>query len=179
MEVSRVELEPLNCIINKAIIMKSRRQISVMVVALLLSFSPLTSAYDQPLAESYESYFEPFKGKATGKAMQQMPIPKFVLEVRSGSDFYLIDIRTPAESSIVGLTLPGTVAIPMNQLFRAENLARIPTDRKVVVTCKAGHRGMAVTTALRHIGFSNVYNLKGGVMALIKHLNPKTAAVKK
>lgn len=154
--------------------MKSSKYI-MLLVALLLPFSPLASAYDQVLAESYQQYFSPFKGKATGKAMYQIPVSSFVQETRSGADFYVIDIRTPAESGMVGFTLPGAVAIPMNELFRDESLAQIPVNKKVVVACKAGHRGMAITTALRHSGFTNVYNLKGGVMALVKYLSPKTA----
>lgn len=159
--------------------MKIVKYITLLMMALLLSFAPLTSAYDQALAESYEHYFSPFKGKATGKAMQQIPVSRFVLETRSGTEFYVIDIRTPAESGIVGFTLPGAVAIPMDQLFTRSNLFQIPHDKKVVIVCKAGHRGMATTTALRHSGFSNVYNLKGGLMALIQYLTPKTAYVEK
>ena len=141
----------------------------------LMAF-PVT-AYDQGLAQSYEQYFMPFKGKATGKAMKQMPVTAFVQAVRSGEKVQVIDIRTPAEAELMGFTVPGTLNISMDQLFKPENLALIPTDRKVVVSCKAGHRGMATTTALRHIGFNNVFNLKGGLMALTKHLTPKTAYV--
>jgi rhodanese-related sulfurtransferase len=45
----------------------------------------------------------------------------------------------------------------------------------VVIICKSGTRATAVGTALRHIGFDNVYILKGGLMALSKYLSPKTA----
>jgi rhodanese-related sulfurtransferase len=63
----------------------------------------------------------------------------------------------------------------MNAVFLPENLERIPQDKTVVVICKSGTRATAVGTALRHIGFDNVYVLKGGLMALSKHLDAKTA----
>ena len=157
--------------------MKKLTVLFISGIALMMAFSLPVIAYDQLLAQSYEHYFAPFKGKATGKAMQQMPVAAFVKAVRSGAAVEVIDIRTPAESALIGFTIPGTMILPMDQIFKPENLARISRDKKVVVSCKAGHRGMAVTTALRHLGFNNVYNLKGGTMALMKHLNPKTACV--
>ena len=73
------------------------------------------------------------------------------------------------------MTAPGTLKIPMAQVFKPENLARIPTDGKVVVVCKAGHRAYVVAFALRHIGFENVYILQGGAISLAKYLSPKNA----
>ena len=63
----------------------------------------------------------------------------------------------------------------MNELFTEANLARIPTDKAVVVLCKSGTRATAAGTALRHIGFENVYVLKGGFKALTGYLGPVEA----
>ncbi len=63
----------------------------------------------------------------------------------------------------------------MDQVFKVKNLAKLPTKGKIVIVCKAGHRSMAVSTALRHIGFDNVYSLKLGLQDLAKYLSPKTA----
>jgi rhodanese-related sulfurtransferase len=46
--------------------------------------------------------------------------------------------------------------IPVSELFTDDNLARIPTDRTVIVICKSGTRATAAGIALRHIGFDNV-----------------------
>ncbi len=151
--------------------------ITFLLAMVMLVTAPVAQSYDEVMAESYRHYFEPFKGKATGKMMTQISSADFVLAARSKSTLHVIDIRTTAESELIGLTVPGSVAVPLHRLFTPEVLKSIPRDRKVVVACKAGHRGMMATTALRHTGFDNVYNLKGGVMALIKHLNPKTAHV--
>ena len=67
------------------------------------------------------------------------------------------------------------MAIPINELFTPANLDLIPTDKTVVVVCKSGTRATAAGTALRHIGFENVYVLKGGFKALVGYMGPKEA----
>ena len=107
-----------------------------------------------------------------------IPTANFVKAVQAGEKMLVIDIRTPAETGMYGLTIPGSVAIPMDQIFKPENLTRIPSDQKVVVVCKAGHRAMAVATALRHSGFKNVYVLKHGISDVAAYLSPKNAYLK-
>ncbi len=132
-------------------------------------------SYDQALAASYAQYFQPFAGKGTPKALQMIPTKAFVQALKKGEEMLVIDIRTPAETGVYGVTLPGSLAIPMNELFKVENLAKIPPDKKVVIVCKAGQRAMAVATGLRHIGFRNVFTLKMGLSDLANFLSPKTA----
>ena len=144
----------------------------------MLFVSPVF-AYDKGLAKSYEQYFTPFNGKATAKALQFIKMPDFVKAVLAGEKMYILDVRTPVESGMYGLTVPGSHAIPMNQVFKPEILARIPTDQKVVVACVAGHRAMAIATALRHVGFKNVYVLMPGTKGLASYLTPGKAYPKK
>lgn len=65
--------------------------------------------------------------------------------------------------------------IPVSELFTRASLAQIPTDKTVVILCLSGTRASATGTALRHIGFENVYILKGGFKALTGYLGPKEA----
>ena len=148
-------------------------KILLFIVMFFLTIST-SWAYDQQLAESYASFFKPFSEKATAKSLQMMKTPDFVKAVKSGQ-LFVLDIRTPGETGVYGITIPGSAVIPMDQLFQADNLARLPTNKKIVVICKAGHRAIAVSTALRHIGFKNVYSLKLGIQDLAKYLSPKTA----
>jgi rhodanese-related sulfurtransferase len=145
--------------------------------ALVFLAIPSTSllAYNQDLAASYETFFEPFAGKATAKNLQMMQVPDFVAAVKNGEKLVVLDTRTPAETGIFVMSTPDTLVIPMNEVFKAENLARIPTEQKLVVVCKAGHRATAVAMALRHIGFEKVFVLKGGAKALVAYLTPKLA----
>ena len=71
--------------------------------------------------------------------------------------------------------LPDNLTISVDQIFKPENLSKIPTDKPIMVICQSGVRATAVGTALRHIGFDNVYILKGGLKALGSYYGPKQA----
>jgi rhodanese-related sulfurtransferase len=147
--------------------------LSAGVAALL--FAPAGLGYDTGLAESFATLFQPVQGAKAGAALHLMKPEKLVARVRAGEPIVALDIRTPAEAGIFGMTLPGSLAIPLSELFTPGNLQRIPTDRPVVVVCKTGTFAAAATTALRGIGFDDVYVLYGGLDALAKYLNPNTA----
>jgi rhodanese-related sulfurtransferase len=104
-----------------------------------------------------------------------IPPDIFLNKVKAKEPLVVLDIRTPAETGIYSVTLPGSLVIPVNELFTEANLSLIPTDKTVVVVCLSGTRASAAGTALRHIGFENVYILKGGFKALTGYLGPKEA----
>lgn len=132
-------------------------------------------SYDAAMAESYAELFAPVKGAGAGKALHLMKPNAFLNKVKAKEPLVALDIRTPAEIGVFTSILPGSLVIPVNELFTQANLARIPADKTVVVLCKSGTRATAAGTALRHIGFENVYVLKGGFKALIAYMGPKEA----
>ncbi len=132
-------------------------------------------AFDHDLAESYARLFEPVAGAKAGKALHLISPEALVEELKQGKEVVTLDVRTPAESGVFTMAVPGGLAIPANELFQSENLNRLPTDKRVVVVCKSGTRATAVGTALRHVGFDNVYILKGGFMKLSAYLDAKTS----
>src|SRR5688572_17182338 len=77
------------------------------------------------------------------------------------ADYQLIDVREPYEYDIVNL---GGELIPLKTV--EESIDKIRSDKKVVVHCRSGARSAkAIETLERKFGFSNLYNLKGGVLA--------------
>lgn len=74
-------------------------------------------------------------------------------------DLYLLDIRTPDEFSLG--SLEGAVNIPLDNLREHVNL--LPKDKKIVVFCGVGLRGHVACRILMQQGFSEVYNLAGGL----------------
>ena len=149
--------------------------VSTALVAVSIGFSAPAWSYDEAGAQSYAEMFAPAQGKATGKKIHLIPAEKFVDKIKTNQPVVVLDVRTPRELGVFGSTLPGTLNIPLNELFNKNNLASIPTDKPVVVLCQSGVRSTAVGTALRHIGFKNVFILKGGYKALIHYLGPKQA----
>lgn len=86
-------------------------------------------------------------------------------------DFQLLDIREEYEFDIANL---GGELIPMGDV--ADNLDKISRDKKVVVHCRSGKRSASVIQMLeQQYGFTNLYNLKGGIMAWAEEIDPEMA----
>ena len=152
------------------------KQISITIfVGIYLSISSFAWSYDTEMAKSYAKLFTPVVGAKAGKNLHLIPPAAFVKNVKEGKEYVALDVRTPAETRFFGMTLPNSLVIPAGQLFQAENLDRIPTDKPVIIICQLGGRSIATGTALRHIGFDNVYILKGGLKGLSTFLGPKQA----
>ena len=150
------------------------KKILALLITLILSSSAVF-AYDADLARRFEQFYSPFDGKTCAKALQQIPAPDFIKAIKAGEKLFVLDVRTLGETGLYGITLKDSLAVPMGKVFTKETLDQIPTDGKVVVICKGGHRAMAVAMGLRQIGFKNTFVLKGGFAALSKTLSPKTA----
>ena len=140
-----------------------------------VAFAGPASSYDAAMAESYAQLFASVKGSAAGKALHMMKPDAFVNKVKAREPLVVLDMRTRAEMGVFGMTLPGSLAIPFNELFTKANLDLIPTDKTVVILCQSGTRAVAAGTALRHIGFEEVYVLKGGFQALSVYMGAKEA----
>ncbi|WP_461832068.1 rhodanese-like domain-containing protein [Aquifex sp.] len=144
---------------------------SALLIFGLVGFS---HAIDQHLVKVYDKMFSRLTQENLAKSPCRVT-PKQVIEmIKNGEDIVLLDIRTDAEASIVGLTYKNSMHIPMDKLFKPENLKKIPRDKKVIVICHSGARAIAATFALRSAGFNNVYALKGGISALARYVTPKT-----
>ncbi|MBL0333807.1 MAG: molybdopterin-synthase adenylyltransferase MoeB [Chitinophagaceae bacterium] len=86
----------------------------------------------------------------------------------SGEKFQLIDVREPHEYEIVNI---GGKLIPLASV--AERAGEIDQDIKVVVHCKMGGRSAKAIRELETVfGRNNLYNLKGGILAYIKEVEP-------
>jgi len=82
-------------------------------------------------------------------------------------DFQLIDVREPSEydaANLQGELIPLST-IPQNQ-------DKISKDKKVVIMCRSGNRSGQAVRFLENLGFSNLYNLKGGILAYKAEIDP-------
>ena len=159
-------------------------RLSTVLLTAIFVAAPV-AAYDQDKAAEYAQMFATVQGAKAGKELQLLKPEQFVKQVRGGKPFVTVDVRTPGETQFFTSNLPGHLVIPLAELFKPEQLAKLPTDKPIVVMCKSGTRATAAATALRRIGFSETYVLKGGFKGLIaylgapeanKPLGPKTAA---
>lgn len=75
----------------------------------------------------------------------------------------VLDVREPAEYAAGHL--PRARHIPLGQLSgRIGEIAKFK-EKPVIVTCRSGARSGSACRALKNAGFTQVYNLQGGVGA--------------
>ena len=79
----------------------------------------------------------------------------------TGNDPFIVSVRS-AEHYALG-HIPGAINIPWKEIAKEENLAKLPTDKPIVVYCYTGHTGQVAATVLNSLGY-NVQNLKFGMM---------------
>ncbi len=108
------------------------------------------------------------------------PVPEIdALETRTrleGDDPpFLLDVREPWEWSIGSLEAFGALLIPLNDL--PERLHEVPRDRSVVIYCRSGQRSETAARRLMEAGYPAVYNLRGGVLAWARDVDPDLLVV--
>ncbi len=144
----------------------------VISLSLVCSIVFTSNGYDKELAKTFNTFFESFTDKEVGKALQKLCVKDFIKRNKLGEEFFILDIRTVAETKLIGVTLPNTLTAPMDKVFLEENLKKLPTDKNIVVVCAKGSRATATAMALRQIGFKKVYILSGGFAKLASTLCP-------
>lgn len=80
----------------------------------------------------------------------------------------VLDVRESWEVEIC--CLPDCICIPMNSVPGRQEELR--SDRETVVVCHRGGRSMQVASFLEQNGFTNIYNLNGGVDAWAREVDP-------
>lgn len=98
--------------------------------------------------------------------MKEVTVQELKQLIDSKGNFQLIDVREEYEFDEANLK--GEL-IPMGEVM--ENLEKISRDKKVIVHCRSGKRSAGVINALEtQHGFTNLYNLKGGILAYIEEI---------
>ena len=101
--------------------------------------------------------------------MQQKTVEELKAMMDSGVDFQLIDVREPHEYEICNLK--GEL-IPQGTV--PSNVDKISRDKPVVVHCRSGMRSAnAISYLEQNHGFTNLYNLKGGILAWADEIDPE------
>jgi sulfur-carrier protein adenylyltransferase/sulfurtransferase len=102
------------------------------------------------------------------KIMKEVTVQELKALIDSNADFQLIDVREPHEYQIANL---GGELIPLGQVeAQADKIAR---DKQVVVHCRSGARsGSAIQFLEQKLGLTNLYNLKGGILAWSDQIDP-------
>ena len=133
-----------------------------------------TMAYDATKAEELNTFYTAMTQKACADSKLFIEAEDAMKMIRD-NNITLLDVRTIGEESVISLSGKYAIHIPIKDLFKKENLIKIPTDKPIVVVCHAGTRGTLAAIGLKRIGFDKVHVLKGGLVGLAIENNPKNA----
>ena len=86
----------------------------------------------------------------------------------ANADFFLLDVRNPDEYALCNL---GGHLIPFNEL--PARITELNPDQQIIIHCHAGGRSRRAVEFLMQQGFSNVFNLRGGITAWANEIDPK------
>lgn len=75
----------------------------------------------------------------------------------------LLDVRTPGETA-QGI-IAGATEIDINDPAFAQKVAKLDKNKPVLVYCRSGARSGSAMRQMAGLGFTQVYNLAGGIMA--------------
>lgn len=92
-------------------------------------------------------------------------------ELASDTPPFLLDVREPWEAAIA--TIPGSTLIPLGEL--GDRVGELDPAASVVVYCHLGVRSEYAARQLANGGFGRVRNLKGGIDAWSRTVDPAVA----
>ncbi|MGD2217785.1 MAG: molybdopterin-synthase adenylyltransferase MoeB [Gemmatimonadales bacterium] len=98
--------------------------------------------------------------------------PELKARLDAGDPIRVIDVREPSELNIS--KLDEAELIPLKQ-FPSSMARLVQIDEEIVVICRSGRRSAYAVRLLMDAGFSNAYNLTGGLLAWSDEVDPTMA----
>ncbi len=86
-----------------------------------------------------------------------------------GDEVFVLDVRKPHEVDIATLGAP---LIPLDELLDRVDELEPHREKDIVIHCRTGARSATAVKQLREQGFTNLYNLRGGLHAWSDEIDP-------
>jgi rhodanese-related sulfurtransferase len=134
----------------------------IKVFLLVLSASLWLAACSAQPGEQTESAPVEVKGEkveVSGGAYTDASVAELQRMLKN-KDFTFVNVHIPFEGDIAGTDL----SIPYNEI--EQNLSKLPAekDAKIVLYCRSGNMSSTAAKVLVGLGYTNVWNLKGGMV---------------
>ena len=141
------------------------RKVSGLLVVALLILAP--QAWGADLQQSVDAYLTQLPADFETVSCQTLATKQNV-----GEKVVVLDVREPDEFKAGHIE--GAVNIPIRTL--AKNLDKLPADKAmpIAVVCKSGIRAAYATMTLKMLGYGNVKDVAGGMLAWEKEGLPVT-----
>jgi adenylyltransferase/sulfurtransferase len=117
------------------------------------------------IKELQDSYA--FVCETNSNPLKEITVHELKQKMDNKEDFQLIDVREQQEFNLVNI---GGELIPLNSIL--ENTDKISKTKQVIIYCKSGVRSAKAIDLLQQNGFTNLFNLKGGIIAYAKEIDP-------
>jgi adenylyltransferase/sulfurtransferase len=112
--------------------------------------------------------YEQFCGLRDEETVPVISVNELKRKMDEREAFELVDVREPFEYEIA--RIDGAHLIPLGEI--AERLGELQRGQQIVVHCHSGMRSAQAVLLLQQRGFSNVYNLEGGIDAWSDQIDP-------
>jgi rhodanese-related sulfurtransferase len=95
--------------------------------------------------------------------MQTITVQELKPRLDNGENIHLVDVREPVENAEFNI---GGTLLPLGDIrnMQTESIDDWKKD-EIVLYCRSGNRSGIATQILEQMGFENVKNLTGGVLA--------------
>jgi rhodanese-related sulfurtransferase len=99
--------------------------------------------------------------------MNEITVQELKKMIDNNEDFQLIDVRESFEYELSNL---GGENIPLAGVVLESD--KISTEKPVIMQCRSGKRSAIAIMQLEPLGFDNLYNLEGGILAWAEEFDP-------
>ena len=95
--------------------------------------------------------------------MTNISVEELKSRMDAGEKLYLLDVRQPEETAEFNI---GGIAFPLGKIqsMQTEDIENLK-DEELICYCRSGNRSGMAALVLEQIGFKNVKNLTGGMLA--------------
>lgn len=100
--------------------------------------------------------------------MKEISVQELKEKMNAGEDFQLIDVREDFEYEMSNI---GGELIPLSGILIESG--KIEKNKPVIIMCRSGKRSAAAIMQLAQQGFTDLYNLKGGMLAWAEEIDPE------
>lgn len=151
----------------------------LLISSLLVGLMSITaSAYDTEKAKSLDKFYSNFTQKACANSKLFIKADEVMKMLRDETKMTVLDIRTEGEHAVLALGLKNSLFIPIKDLFKKENLEKLPSDEPIYILCYSGSRALLAAAGLKQIGIKNVRVIEGGIVDLAKADNTLNAPLR-
>ena len=141
-----------------------KSQICTLIFVLLLSIGCTTNQGEKTVASS------PVSKSSAGKS-QLLTAAELSVILQNQSQQQLVDVRTPEEFAAGHIAGAQNINI-YDDDFKTR-IASLDQDKPVYLYCKAGKRSAKAAGVLKGLGFTEIFDLKGGYDAWPAEKNPE------